>query len=95
MTGKLQPSIQQSSRLVSKTMELTPAMNNPNDMPSSPRSWTFQFVSAGLQRLPGLSNFENPSIKTTITMSKVEMTPSIEVYDNKDNGIRVVGIMLH
>ena len=74
--------------------KLTPAINNPNDTPSSPRFLYEKLVSAGLQRLPGLSNVEKPSIKMTATMSRVERIPMIDAYDNQDRGMNMVGTML-
>lgn len=79
----------QSSLLV-----LTPAMKSPNDTPSSPKLRTEKLVSAGLQRLPGDSNVEKPSMKMTATMRKVDKTPRADAYDNQDKGMSMVGMML-
>ena len=54
-------------------------MKRPNAIPSSPQPAIKKFVGAGLQRLPGESVFDNPSMNRTATMSKVDMIPIIEV----------------
>ena len=56
----------------------TPAMNNPKATPNLAGLLTPNDVSAGLQRLPGDSRFENPSMRITAMMRSVEMMPSID-----------------
>lgn len=73
---------------------LTPAMNSPNAAPNFSTLAIANDVSAGSQKLPGASFLEKPSIKMTITKSMVEMIPSMEVYDKRDNGRNTVGIKL-
>ena len=73
---------------------LTPPMNNPNAIPNSPMPPILKRVSAGAQRLPGLSRFENPSTKRTIIINIVETMPIIEAYDSRDSGRNTVGINL-
>lgn len=51
-------------------------------------------VDAGLQRLPGESNFVNPSMNITAMMSKVELIPSSEVNESIDKGMKTVGAKL-
>ena len=55
---------------------------------------TLSEVSAGLHRLPGASNFENPSIKITTTKKTVETMPTRDVYERKDSGRKTVGARL-
>ena len=51
-------------------------------------------VSAGLHRLPGASNFENPSTKITATIKIVETMPIREAYERKDSGKKAAGVRL-
>lgn len=69
-------------------------MNNPNAIPNSPMPPGLKWVSAGAQRLPGLSRFEKPSTKRTTIISIVETTPMIEAYESRDSGRNTVGINL-
>jgi hypothetical protein len=69
-------------------------MNKPNAMPRCLALSTPNAVSAGLQRLPGPSSFENPSTKTTMMIRSVEMIPSMDVYERRDKGRNTVGIKL-
>jgi hypothetical protein len=73
---------------------LTPAMNNPNAIPSSFTFVTANSVGAGLNKLPGASFLEKPSIKMTNTIDMVEMIPNIEVYESSERGRKTVGIRL-
>lgn len=72
----------------------TPAMNRPKANPSSPRVQKLNEVSAGLHRLPGASNFEKPSTKTTPIKRTVDAMPRSEAYERKDNGRKTVGVKL-
>jgi hypothetical protein len=69
-----------------------PAMNNPNAIPSSFTFVTANSVGAGLNKLPGASFLEKPSIKMTNTIDMVEMIPNIEVYESSERGRKTVGI---
>ena len=69
-------------------------MNNPNAIPNSPMPPRLKCVSAGAQRLPGLSRFENPSTKMTTIINIVETTLMIEAYESRDRGRNTVGINL-
>jgi hypothetical protein len=69
-------------------------MNKPNAMPKWPQFSTPSDVSAGLHKLPGASCFVKPSIKTTTIINNVEMMPSIDAYERRDNGRKTVGINL-
>lgn len=69
-------------------------MKSPNETPNFPRSVALKLVSAGLQRLPGLSVFEKPSKRMTATIKSVDMRPKMDAYDKTDKGIRAVGIKL-
>ena len=71
-----------------------PAMNRPKANPSSPRVQKLNEVSAGLHRLPGASNFEKPSTKTTPIKRTVDAMPRSEAYERKDNGRKTVGVKL-
>ena len=72
----------------------TPAMNRPKANPSSPRLQKPNEVLAGLHRLPGASNFERPSTKTTPIKRTVDTMPRSEAYERKDSGRKTVGIRL-
>jgi hypothetical protein len=72
----------------------TPAMNRPKANPSSSRLQKLKEVSAGLHRLPGASNFERPSTKTTPIKRTVDAIPRSEAYERKDNGRKTVGVKL-
>ena len=50
-----------------------PAMNRPIAKPNSCRPEALSEVSAGLNRPPGASNFENPSTKMTEIKKTFEM----------------------
>lgn len=84
------------SRMVSPNARLlhTPAMNRPKANPSSSRLQKLNEVVAGLHRLPGASNFEKPSIKTTPINRTVDTMPRSEAYERNDNGRKTVGIRL-
>lgn len=69
-------------------------MSNPNAIPNSPMPPTLNWVSAGAQRLPGLSRFEKPSTKMTTIINIVEMMPIIEAYERRESGRNTVGINL-
>lgn len=69
-------------------------MNNPNAMPNSPTPMIPRFVGAGLQRLPGASFLEKPSMKMTTTRNIVDMMPRMEVYDRRERGKKTVGTRL-
>jgi hypothetical protein len=69
-------------------------MKRPNAKPSSCTLETPSEVSAGLHRLPGASNFENPSTKITATKKTVETMPTRDVYERKDSGRNTVGVRL-
>ena len=73
----------------------TPAMNKPKATPSSPQLPIPSWVSAGLQRLPGLSRFEKPSMNTTAMIVRVDTMPSMEVYERSESGKNTVGINLN
>lgn len=73
---------------------LTPAMNKPNATPSWPRVPGEMDVCAGLQRLPGEFDFENPSMNITAMMSNVELIPSNDVNESIDRGMKTVGAKL-
>jgi hypothetical protein len=72
----------------------TPAMNRPIAKPNSCRPEALSEVSAGLHRLPGASNFENPSTKMTATKKTVETMPTRDAYERNDNGRKTVGVRL-
>ncbi len=72
----------------------TPAMNRPNAKPSPCGLEMPNEVSAGLHRLPGASNFENPSTKITATKKTVETMPTREAYERKDSGRKAAGVRL-
>lgn len=73
---------------------LTPAMNKPNAIPTCPKVPEEKDVCAGLQRLPGESDFENPSTNITAMMSNVELIPSSDVKESIDKGMKTVGAKL-
>jgi hypothetical protein len=52
------------------------------------------FVSAGLQKLPGASGLDNPSMITTRITSKEDKMPRTDVYDSRDKGRNTVGTNL-
>lgn len=56
-----------------------PAINKPKAMPKLPKLPIPTDVSAGLQKLPGLSGFEKPSKKMTAIINSVEMMPRMDV----------------
>jgi len=68
-----------------------PAINKPNATPTSPRVPGEIDVCAGLHRLPGEFDFENPSTNITAMMSIVELIPSNDVNERIDKGIKTVG----
>jgi len=68
-----------------------PAMNKPNATPISPKVPGEIDVCAGLQRLPGESDFENPSMNITAVMSNADPIPSKDVNESTDNGMKTVG----
>lgn len=70
-------------------------MNKPNATPTSSRVPGEIDVGAGLQRLPGESDFENPSMNITAMMSNVELIPSSEVNESIDKGMKTVGAKLY
>ena len=84
------------SHMMSKNARLlhTPAMNRPKASPSSSRLQKLNEVVAGLHRLPGASNFEKPSTRTTPINRTVETMPRSEAYERNDNGRKTVGIRL-
>jgi len=51
-------------------------------------------VFAGLHKLPGASNFDNPSIKIATTKSAVDANPRSEAYERSDSETKTVGIRL-
>jgi hypothetical protein len=51
-------------------------------------------VFAGLHRLPGASNFDDPSIKIATTKSVVDANPRSEAYERRDSETKTVGIRL-
>jgi len=69
-------------------------MNKPKDIPSLPASLIPQSVSAGLQRLPGASRLVRPSIAIHAMIRMVDRMPRIDVYDRRDSGMNIVGMML-
>jgi hypothetical protein len=69
-------------------------MNSPKANPSSSRLQKRSEVLAGLHRLPGASNFERPSTKTTPIKRTVDAMPRSEAYESTDNGRKTVGIKL-
>jgi hypothetical protein len=69
-------------------------MNRPKANPSSSRLQNLNEVGAGLQRLPGASNFEKPSIKTTPISRIVDNMPRSEAYERNGSGRKTVGIKL-
>ena len=69
-------------------------MNRPNANPSSSILQKRNEVLAGLHRLPGASNFERPSTKTTPIKKTVDIMPSSEPYERRDSGRKTVGIRL-
>ena len=73
---------------------VTPAMNKPNAIPTCPRVPGESDVCAGLQRLPGESGFEKPSMNITAMMSNVELIPSSDVKERIDKGMKTVGAKL-
>jgi hypothetical protein len=75
-------------------VEPTPAINNPKAIPRCVALSIPKEVSAGLQRLPGPSRLENPSMNTTRMIKNVDKIPRIDVYERRDNGINTVGINL-
>jgi hypothetical protein len=72
----------------------TPAINKPNATPNSPQLFTAKEVWAGVQRLPGGSVFESPSITITTIMSTVDIIPRRDAYDKSDKGKKTVGTNL-
>lgn len=72
----------------------TPAMNNPKATPTFLGSETYRTVSAGCQRLPGVSSLENPSIIMQHTIRIVEIIPKTEAYAKTERGKNIVGIKL-
>lgn len=75
-------------------MRRTPAINKPNEMPSSVIEPVPHDVAAGLHRLPGVSGLEKPSMKMTKMMRRVEQMPRIEVYESIDSGRKTSGANL-
>jgi hypothetical protein len=69
-------------------------MNRPKARPSSSALSKQSEVLAGLHRLPGASNFDKPSIKTTPIKKTVDAIPRSEAYDRRDSGMKTVGVML-
>jgi hypothetical protein len=72
----------------------TPAMNRPKANPSSCKLQNLNEVVAGLHRLPGASNFEKPSTRTTPINMTVDTMPRSEAYERNGNGRKTVGIRL-
>ena len=70
-------------------------MKSPNAIPNSPIPMTPKFVGAGLQRLPGASALERPSMKITAMRNTVDIIPSIEVYERTERGQKTVGMRLY
>jgi hypothetical protein len=73
----------------------TPAINRPKAKPSSFKLQKLNEVFAGLHRLPGASNFEKPSTKTTLIKETVDTMPRSDAYERRGNGRKTVGIRLN
>lgn len=56
----------------------TPAINSPNATPSSGKLPMLKLVSAGLQRLPGVSVLDKPSNNSTPIIKSVDKIPIID-----------------
>jgi hypothetical protein len=69
-------------------------MNKPKAKPSSSTLQKLNDVFAGLHRLPGASNFEKPSMKTTQIRKTVDTMPRSDPYERTGNGRKTVGIRL-
>lgn len=69
-------------------------MNKPNATPTSPRVPGEMDVCAGLQKLPGESALENPSVNITAMTINVELIPSSDVNESIDKGMKTVGAKL-
>ena len=69
-------------------------MNKPNATPTSPRVPGENDVWAGLRRLPGESDFKNPSANITAVTSVVELIPRSDVKESIDKGMKTVGAKL-
>jgi hypothetical protein len=69
-------------------------MNRPIAKLNSCRPEALSEVSAGLHRLPGASNFENPSTKMTAIKKTVENMPTRDAYESNDSGRKTVGMKL-
>lgn len=69
-------------------------MNKPNATPTSPSVPGEKDVGAGLQKLPGPSDFEKPSMNITAMISSVELIPSSDVKERIDRGMKTVGAKL-
>jgi hypothetical protein len=72
----------------------TPAINRPKAKPSSFKLQKLNEVFAGLHRLPGASNFDKPSTKTTLIKKTVDTMPRSDAYERRGNGRKTVGIRL-
>lgn len=69
-------------------------MKRPNAMPSSWKLSTPRLVSAGLHRLPGLSNLVKPSKRMMAMIAMREKMPVMEAYESTDSGISTAGMSL-
>ena len=77
-----------------RRMSLTPAMKSPKAIPSSFQLSTPRLVSAGLHKLPGLSNLVKPSKRMIPMMAMREKIPAMDANESTDSGMRTAGISL-